>query len=96
MCKRFLQAGIEGRGKQTRKVGGKAVGGMSELKPCPFCGGKDIRLLTSMFDCDIWCSNCGASVFREARKTHNCIAENKKDAQTKAVRAWNRRVDNER
>ena len=73
----------------------RTVQTMSELKPCPFCGGKDIRVLTTLFDCDVFCGNCGAGVHRNSYSTCQNIAENKKDAQPKAVRAWNRRVGNE-
>lgn len=61
-----------------------------ELKPCPFCGGKaGLKLITTdaiaMMPKIHWhkvsCMKCGASV--EATES------------TKAIEAWNRRVDND-
>lgn len=57
---------------------------MSNLKPCPFCGGTDIR---QHFDypIHIWsikCRNCGGKMQRYG-------------SQQQAVTAWNRRVNDE-
>ena len=55
---------------------------MSELKPCPFCGGEDIVLfeLKASKDCWVECKKCWASsnVF-------------KLDAKAEAIAAWNTR-----
>ena len=57
-------------------------GVMDELKPCPFCGGKDSGILTTSYD-GYW-----FAVFCE-----NCMAQTRKCRQEKdAVEAWNRRV----
>lgn len=69
---------------------------MSELKPCPFCGCDDIRILSSLFECEISCENCGALIHRNHRKVGTSIAETKQSAFPAAVMAWNRRADNER
>ena len=51
----------------------------NNLKPCPYCGSKDIVLSNwGMYRC--WCTSCGA-------KTSDCIR--RKDA----IEAWNRRLD---
>ena len=55
---------------------------MIELKPCPFCGGKDSGILTTSYD-GYW-----FAVFCE-----NCMAHTRKCRQEKdAIEAWNRRV----
>ena len=55
---------------------------MAELKPCPFCGGKDCGTLTTSYDGywhAVFCENCMA-------QTRKC--RRKEDA----IEAWNRRV----
>ena len=70
---------------------------MAELKPCPFCGGTDIRKLTTLFDCNIWCSECRGAIHRDNYIKRDSLAETLVDAETKAVEAWNRRAeDNEK
>lgn len=55
---------------------------MPDLKPCPFCGGKDSGILTTSYD-GYW-----FAVFCE-----NCMAQTRKCRQEKdAVEAWNRRA----
>ena len=66
------------------------------LKSCPFCGCEVIRVLVNMNGCDIWCDRCHASIFRSPFSVCRNIAEVKRDAKPKAVRAWNRRADNDR
>lgn len=52
---------------------------MTELKPCPFCGGKNIRLTCwGLYRC--WCVDC-------LSQTADCISEKE------AIEAWNRRAD---
>ena len=67
-----------------------------KLKPCPFCGCEGIRMLTSIDGCDIWCDRCFASIRRSTFRICKNGAEAKKEAQLNAVRAWNRRADNDR
>ena len=53
---------------------------MAELKPCPFCGGKDSGMLTTSYD-GYW-----FAVFCE-----NCMVQTRKCRQEKdAIEAWNR------
>ena len=55
---------------------------MPDLKPCPFCGGKDSGMLTTSYDgywFAVFCENCMV-------KTRKCRQE--KDA----IEAWNRRA----
>jgi Lar family restriction alleviation protein len=66
----------------------------SDLKPCPFCGGKKL-LVTGMKDpiwhlypAEIICTNCDAAVvFQYVSKVEQ--------AQRLAVEAWNRRENDE-
>lgn len=52
---------------------------MSELKPCPFCGGK-AKTQSFYRDHRVYCRTCNASTM--------CYYETKE----KAIAAWNRRV----
>lgn len=53
---------------------------MTELKPCPFCGSKNIRLTNwGLYRC--WCSDCLAQAADSISKKE-------------AIKAWNRRADN--
>lgn len=57
-----------------------------ELKPCPFCGYKEINTTIGDYDglfdnVRMWCDRCGASVTSMTEE--------------KAIRKWNRRADNE-
>ncbi len=53
---------------------------MSEqLKPCPFCGYDEPRLLSQAYVIKVYCPNCGASGPGYAFKTE------------KAIAGWNRR-----
>lgn len=54
---------------------------MSDLKPCPFCGGKAI-LLQSGFVFQVQCGSCGAS--------------GRNDDKTTSVAHWNTRTELER
>ena len=66
---------------------------MAELKPCPFCGCKDIRKLTTVLDCDIFCVSCGSSMHRTNFIVGNTLAETLVDAEPEAIAAWNRRAE---
>ena len=64
---------------------------MSELKPCPFCGGEAKIFTFYKGGLCVKCMNC-------YNQTHvwidECIADaQKKSAFEKAVAAWNRRVE---
>lgn len=61
---------------------------MTELKPCPFCGGKEVGLVDHISpqgnkNYTVICVSCGASV-------------NTYDKPQQAIRKWNRRADNDR
>lgn len=66
---------------------------MDELKPCPFCGSKDVRVITSPDHCVVCCGNCHASITKMNFKVCSSIAETLKDAHPKAIEAWNRRAE---
>ena len=65
----------------------------TELKPCPFCGSTDIRKLVTVFDCNIWCSECRGSIHRDNYMKCDTIRETLIDAEPEAVKAWNRRAE---
>ena len=52
---------------------------MDRLKPCPFCGSKDIKL---------WGNHRDSFWFR----CNNCASIDSYDTERQAVRAWNKRV----
>lgn len=64
---------------------------MSELKPCPFCGGKAQvhKHILSLYGAMVRCSVCGASTV--VYKNHNI-----EDAVQFATYAWNRRDHDQR
>ena len=69
----------------------RTVQTMSELKPCPFCGGKAQRgFITHAYGHKMYFSECSNEDCLIAPTT---IAYKAKGAD---ARAWNRRVDNER
>lgn len=63
-----------------------------ELKPCPFCGDKNVKLRKFKTDkYRILCSNCGAtgSSFTQYSWESSSI-----QARNRAITGWNRRYDN--
>ena len=54
---------------------------MNELKPCPFCGSKDVEVNINGLDSYIECGNCLA-VFRQREA---CNAD-------ETIEAWNKRA----
>ena len=55
---------------------------MTELKPCPFCGGKNIDLSEAGLKTDVWFVQCW-----------DCYATFPHfDSETEAIEAWNRRA----
>ena len=64
-----------------------------ELKPCPFCGNKEIRKLTTVFDCTIFCDKCHVAIRRDNFIKCDSIAETLKEAEPEAIEAWNRRAE---
>lgn len=80
----------------------------NELKPCPFCGGKDIRYslkITGRFDvkyhASMYCNKChcyGARTLTQSMR-HNDYKgrqqiEKDENIKQQAIEKWNRRVDN--
>ena len=65
---------------------------MSELKPCPFCGGKAYLFVDNGIR--VLCVQCGASskVLCDMR-TANGVAGN---ATKSVIEAWNRRANNDK
>ena len=51
---------------------------MTELKPCPFCGGV-AKILEHYWDVEVYCIECQAS--------------NRGDSKAEAIEAWNRRAE---
>lgn len=66
---------------------------MDKLKPCPFCGGEDIKFYAFKIDpeVEIICNNCGAMF----SKLICCIAETQEEHEQNAMKVltelWNRR-----
>lgn len=62
---------------------------MTDMKPCPFCGGSDL-----VVDSDIeavMCDDClgtGPSLLQQEHESHEDMVE-------KAIAAWNKRVEGE-
>ena len=57
---------------------------MTELKPCPFCGGKAEVLYTSKYECFVYCRR-GCAEQTRLYKTKGS-----------AIKAWNRRLPGQR
>lgn len=55
---------------------------MDKLKPCPFCGGSDLRIIEAHWiKSAVICKQCGSA--------SGCY-----DTEQQAIEAWNRRVEN--
>ena len=61
---------------------------MAELKPCPFCGEREVIVRT------IRCANAGTVITRFYAQCRGCFAQTGMDARTQksAIDAWNRRA----
>jgi len=70
---------------------------MSNLKPCPFCGGKaETRHPEAGFRCDnerfvVSCTDCNATRWN---KTTSQKCQVGFDTEVEAIKAWNTRVEN--
>ena len=82
-CMDELIGEIMERHKETLDMLAKDDGPV--LKPCPFCGSTDVRLVNASHDGDEWSVTC---------KDCNVWADHMHDAMTKeqAMELWNRRV----
>lgn len=61
---------------------------MTELKPCPFCGGE--AFVRYIMPCSaVQCEKCGASTGIYSDYYEEV------DGRSKAIEAWNRRIENE-
>lgn len=64
----------------------------NELKPCPFCGSKNVELRAGvMFNGAVHCNECSADVVFDAVRM---IAEGDYDWKTAVTDGWNRRTGN--
>ena len=75
---------------------------MSELKPCPFCGGEVSIAFTGGNTVFWWTvtrattvNSCNCGVFMESDPFYNQTSqENRLELKQKLIENWNRRVDN--
>ena len=67
---------------------------MAELKPCPFCGGKDIRKVVTLKYAEIYCASCQVSITR-GLICGKCddLAEAEECFGVDVSEAWNRRAE---
>ena len=67
---------------------------MTELKPCPFCGGVNITIVTMHYGVKIECFDCGANISRvKDNGEYRTLANARKRHEKKATEAWNRRIN---
>lgn len=65
---------------------------MAELKPCPFCGSKDIRRVLTLKHSEIYCASCQAFVSRGLMLGKcDSLDEAEECFGVDAIEAWNRR-----
>lgn len=64
----------------------------TELKPCPFCGCKDIRKLVKRSRADIWCSECGVNMAMSCFASYSTLSDADKYIGSILVKNWNRRT----
>lgn len=62
---------------------------MEQLKPCPFCGSKNVLLEEYVSSCNIKCSDCDT----EGPRSMIYANEHGKE---KAIEAWNARLEDEK
>lgn len=75
---------------------------MQELKPCPFCGGANLKIeskhngthyWTGTYSVTVRCAKCHARGGTASCKVENCKRGCADEAaKQKAIEAWNRRV----
>ena len=64
---------------------------MDELKPCPFCGEKDISIGSHWEFGEVWCVECHASIKLSDRYFFE-LKDARRYYRSKLIEAWNRRV----
>ena len=69
---------------------------MADLKPCPFCGGENITIIIMLRGVKVECFTCGANVrSTKGDGMYKTLNNARKYHYKNAVRAWDRRADNE-
>lgn len=69
---------------------------MAELKPCPFCGGKNIVFFNNGDNAYCYCEDCGTEgPWFWANNKNPWNEDPTETLEEFAIKAWNRRVDNE-
>ena len=66
---------------------------MAELKPCPFCGGSNLRIVGGDSITIIHCRNCKAEMRRMASDGDEFFSEETDTTKKAAIEAWNRRAE---
>ena len=69
---------------------------MSELKPCPFCGGKAYMAQNYLGQKYVRCPECGACVFGKDTDDFRISKMGEEKAEKAAAESWNRRADDDR
>lgn len=67
-----------------------------KLKPCPFCGNKDIACVVTLSYVEINCRKCKATILRSlAMGKYDCLADSEENIKPVAIQAWNTRTQKE-
>ena len=64
---------------------------MIKLRPCPFCGSKDVRQQESLFIAYVFCKSCRA----EGPIVHINQLSRGQSLEAKAVELWNKRASDD-
>jgi hypothetical protein len=65
----------------------------NELKACPFCGGKAVRVVTSTCSGYVYCAGCDMATHKFWDDPMSEPEENRKKWHEVATMAWNRRCN---
>ena len=66
---------------------------IDKLKPCPFCGRNDIRVITTLSKVEVICNDCGANIVRNVNDAHSSLFHVNQTVKPRAVKAWNTRKE---